>query len=105
MSRFRKKPVVIEAVRNDGTWPPIMQWLDYVTNGVIPGIRNPDGSIRLGGRPVITRNDDGSLNIDTREGTMRGDVGDWIILGVAGEFYPCKPEIFEATYEPVEDTA
>jgi len=33
---------------------------------------------------------------------MRGDIGDWIIRGVKGELYPCKPDIFEATYEPVE---
>lgn len=37
-----------------------------------------------------------------REGVMRGDLGDWIITGVKGERYPCKPEIFEATYEPVD---
>jgi len=42
------------------------------------------------------------LSVRTREGVMRADPGDWIICGVAGEFYPCKPEIFEATYEPVE---
>ena len=41
--------------------------------------------------------------IDTLEGTMRADVGDYIITGVKGETYPCKPDIFEATYEPVED--
>lgn len=40
--------------------------------------------------------------IDTLEGQMRADPGDWVIKGVAGEFYPCKPEIFAATYEPVE---
>ena len=40
--------------------------------------------------------------IATREGIMRGDLGDWIIRGVKGELYPCKPDIFAATYEPVE---
>ena len=40
------------------------------------------------------------LSIDTLEGRMRADPGDWIIQGVKGEFYPCKPDIFEATYEP-----
>lgn len=44
------------------------------------------------------------LAIDTLEGTMRADVGDWVIRGVQGEFYPCKPDIFEATYVVVEPT-
>ncbi len=43
------------------------------------------------------------LYIETLEGNMRADVGDYIIKGVNGEFYPCKPDIFEKTYEPVED--
>lgn len=41
------------------------------------------------------------LDIETKEGTMRADPGDWIITGVKGERYPCKPDIFEMTYEPV----
>jgi hypothetical protein len=41
------------------------------------------------------------LNIHTLEGTIAASPGDWVICGVAGEFYPCKPHIFEATYEPV----
>ena len=42
--------------------------------------------------------------IETLEGTMRAEVGDWIITGVKGERYPCKPDIFAATYEPVTGT-
>ena len=42
------------------------------------------------------------LSIATLEGTMVGSVGDWLITGVKGEQYPCKPDIFEATYEPAE---
>jgi len=42
------------------------------------------------------------LNIPTLEGVMRANIGDWIIRGVKGEFYPCKPDIFEATYESME---
>jgi len=42
-------------------------------------------------------------NIETLEGTMRADPGDWIITGVNGECYPCKPDIFEATYDIVEE--
>jgi hypothetical protein len=43
-----------------------------------------------------------SLVIHTLEGDMRADEGDWVIQGVAGEFYPCKPHIFELTYEPFD---
>jgi hypothetical protein len=46
-----------------------------------------------------------ALDIPTLEGTMRAEQGDWIIRGVHGEFYPCKPDIFAATYEPAEDIA
>lgn len=42
------------------------------------------------------------LDIETLEGVMHADVGDWIITGVKGERYPCKPDIFEKTYEPVD---
>lgn len=40
------------------------------------------------------------VEIETLEGTMRGNVGDWLIRGLKGEYYPCKPDIFEASYEP-----
>ena len=43
-----------------------------------------------------------AVDIETLEGTMRAEPGDWIITGVKGERYPCKPDIFEATYEPAE---
>ena len=93
MPRFRKKPVVIEAIQNTGGWPPILQWLQHIAGNNIV--------FQPGQEPPLTRNPtDGSLNIVTLEGTMRADVGDWIICGVKGELYPCKPDIFEATYEP-----
>jgi hypothetical protein len=87
MAKFRKKPVVIEAWQvtpDDGQTrqlPPI--WL---VNALVSG-----GATALTG---------GGVAIQTLEGTMRADVGDWIIRGVKGELYPCKPDIFEATYEP-----
>lgn len=87
--RFRKKPVEIDAVRNTGEWAPIVEFLDSVGCGRIP----------FGHIPDVTRNADGTLNIRTLEGVMRADVGDWVIRGVQGEFYPCKPDIFAATYE------
>lgn len=97
MAKYRKKPLVIEAIRNDGAWPPVVAWLTDLAGGRFGGF-----AFQPGGSPPITRNPDGTLNIVTLEGTMRVALGDWIIRGVAGELYPCKPDIFKATYEPVE---
>lgn len=93
MPTFRKKPVEIEAVRNTGEWAPIIEFLTRFGLHRIP----------FGSGPPITRNDDGTLNIRTLEGVMRADVGDWIIRGVQGELYPCKPDVFSATYEQVDE--
>ena len=56
-------------------------------------------------KPVVIEayQTDKELDIETLEGTMHANVGDWIITGVHGEQYPCKPDIFEKTYEPVSD--
>ncbi len=78
--KYRKKPVIIEAVR----------W--YGDKSVLP-----EGW--PGGFPNVAP--DGRLFIGTREGAMVANPGDWIIKGVAGEFYPCKPDIFKLTYEEV----
>lgn len=93
MARFRKKPVEIEAVRF--TYPPSDELLAFVG----PHMRN----MRKHRHPTakaeadIVTLEDGS---DQRAKHVATE-GDWIIKGVAGEFYPCKPDIFEATYEPV----
>jgi hypothetical protein len=81
--KYRKKPVVIEAMRFGDNLGEIER---FVGN---------NGRVVLG--------DSGTwFEIDTLEGVMRADLGDWIIKGVSGEFYPCKPDIFEKTYEKVE---
>ena len=56
-------------------------------------------------RPVVIEayQTDKELDIETLEGTMHANSGDWIITGVNGEQYPCKPDIFDKTYEPVSD--
>ena len=77
--KYRKKPVVIEAVQFDGS---NFSEIDTLMAGV-------NGFQDFPPRVVIV----------TLEGTMYGAVGDWIIKGVKGECYPCKPDIFEATYE------
>ncbi len=81
MSKYRKKPVVIEAWQNVDD-SPFPDWVDAADVGREPG---------------------GIILIDTLEGVMKAQLGDWIIKGVKGEVYPCKPDIFEATYEPVGD--
>lgn len=81
--RYRKKPVVIEAIQYTGSNAgEIRDFVDFPLHGLAS--------------PNI-------LWIETLEGTMRADKGDWIIKGVQGEFYPCKPDIFAATYEMVAD--
>jgi hypothetical protein len=88
--RFRKKPVIIEAVKwnpdkngnFDGEWP--ISWLGSADKWKVSAI-------------------DLSLFIPTLEGEMKASSGDWIIKGVNGEFYPCKPDIFEKTYEAVKE--
>ncbi len=94
MPNFRKKPVEIEAVLWEGGLfgsngaDAIEAWSKGAT--ACRGYDGEDG-LRLG------------IFIKTLEGEMRADPGDWIIRGVKGEFYPCKPDIFEATYERVSE--
>jgi hypothetical protein len=89
--KFRKKPVVIEAMRHNGqNNREILEWARSFPDYEEQSTRvNADGSSHL--------------RIVTLEGEMYADVGDYVIRGVAGEFYPCKPDIFEATYDAVED--
>jgi hypothetical protein len=83
MARFRKKPVVIEAVQWDGN--------SDTANKFIGESYGVDWEYAERGSS--------DLLIPTLEGKMRAAVGDWIIKGVKGEFYPCKPDIFAATYD------
>lgn len=93
MAKFRKKPVEIEAFRF--YIDPMPDWFtDKMTYNEIM-IFNCDYS-----RYDI---DEAYCTIKTLEGTMRGNGGDYIIKGVQGEIYPCKSDIFEATYEKVDD--
>jgi hypothetical protein len=86
MAKFRKKPVVIEAVQFRGGEQS--HEMDLLTGGPASGnIRYPE---------------DGTMLVDTLEGSMIARPGDWIIRGVKGELYPVKPDIFAATYEAVE---
>ena len=87
--KYRKKPVVIEAFQwtNKGNfvdWKSLPEWFTEAYE---------KGDILL-----LT---DG-VEIKTLEGQLKANVGDWIIQGIKGEIYPCKPDIFEATYEEVK---
>lgn len=84
-ARYRKKPVVIEAMRYTvESCRSLHDWM---------GLEHADHDLdcQMG------------IAIDTLEGQMIASVGDWIIQGVQGEFYPCKPDIFEQTYEAVAE--
>ena len=91
--KYRKKPVVIEAVQLLWqNWNEVCEFagVGKRSEGKPEGFNPAGKSERLG------------LHIPTLEGVMTADEGDWIIRGIKGELYPCKPDIFEATYEAVE---
>jgi hypothetical protein len=89
MARYRKKPVEIEAVQFTGTGESCTEITEFL-GGSHSGKQRWNSTTNTGG--VIL----------TLEGEMTFVPGDWIIRGVQGEFYPCKPDIFATTYEPVE---
>jgi hypothetical protein len=82
MGYYRKKPVVIEAIQWIGDNEP--EIAEFVT--VEHSFEYPESTV----------------TIPTLEGNLTASSGDWVIKGIQGEFYPCKPDIFEATYEPVD---
>ena len=91
--KYRKKPVVSDAI----------QWTGFNPNeikefaGKNCNIEYYDAAYEAGVMGIIV-----TLTIHTLEGDMRADKGDYIIKGVKGEFYPCKPDVFEQTYEKAE---
>ena len=91
MARFRKKPVVIEAVRaRDMTHDPPLELPEWAQQAL------DTGTLYL---RVDTR-----IEVNTLEGVMLAEPDDWIIRGIKGELYPCKPDIFLKTYDPVDAT-
>lgn len=85
MARYRKRPVVIDTI----------QW----TGDNIDEIWDEFGAVDIYGPTEANPN---CLTINTLEGDMLASLGDWIIRGVKNELYPCKPDIFDLTYEPAE---
>jgi len=90
MPNFRNKPIVIEAIQWNGS---NLHEITEFSNGKATRHIAYEGNT-----PIETDN----LSINTLEGKMIATQKDWIIKGVQGEFYPCKPDIFEKTYELVE---
>ena len=88
---FRKKPVVIEAYQHSGSSTSKHALHCWMTDGKPP----PDGGIHT--RDIV------SFQIETLEGSMTVSPGDWVIKDVQGEFYPCKPDIFAATYDKLRE--
>lgn len=112
MSKFRKKPIVIEATQwfKNGDHPkdaceiiPLGEGTSFLSEGkVVRYYRRPDVEGEMTCKHCgFTMHAHGW--IDTLEGDHIVCPGDWIITGVANEMYPCKPDIFEQTYEPVEE--
>jgi len=92
MSKYRKKPVVIEAEL-------ISVLIQNALNSDCP---SQPIWVRKGVDEEVLSFSSDAVFIKTLEGTMRGEKDDYLILGVQGEMYPCKPDIFEKTYEKVE---
>lgn len=89
--KYRKKPVIIEAIQFEDNSDRIIEIHEFMRGDTI--------------RVNYEDKDNPYLKIETLEGIMKASVGDYIIKGVNGEFYPCKPDIFEKTYERVIDEA
>lgn len=89
--KYRKKPVIIEAIQFEDNSDRIIEIHEFMGGDTI--------------RVNYEDKDNPYLKIETLEGIMKASVGDYIIKGVNGKFYPCKPDIFEKTYERVIDEA
>ena len=93
MAQYRKKPVVIEAIELKNNYDSIVECVEFVFNiGMDSSMIGESATVNK------VKEEDGFL-IPTLEGDMKASFGDYIIKGIKGEYYPCKPDIFEATYE------
>jgi len=89
MRKYRKKPAIIEAIQFFDDAETLSKISDFMNDEIRVDYKNPS-------KPV--------LKIKTLEGVMSANIGDYIIKGVKGEFYPCKPDIFEMSYEAIEES-
>lgn len=111
--RYRKKPIIIEASKwfSNGDHPMDECFRPFEDTGEIPSGKREGKIVRYFRHPTISGHDECNHCgrdfhshgwIDTLEGGHNVCPGDWVITGIKGEYYPCKPDIFEATYEAVE---
>jgi len=114
MSKFRKKPIVIDATQwfKNGDHPKDDCYRPFEDTGEVPVLAREGAIVRYYRNPIVAdqkicKNCGKIMRlhgwIDTLEGGHTVCPGDWIITGVNGEMYPCKPDIFVKTYEPVEE--
>lgn len=95
--KVTKRPITVEAMHFAGTTADthaVYQWVEANTEGSFEPYTNPPPASGVSINPET-----GEMMIATLEGIMHASLGDWIIRGVKGEFYPCKPDVFEATYD------
>ena len=99
LNKYRKKPVVIDAIQlTDRNVRQVYEWVHgCVAIKTDIDLHKWDDYVQL----IIAK----GMKIPTLEGNMVASIGDYIIKGIQGEFYPCKPDIFEATYEVVNEPA
>lgn len=110
MTRYRKRPIEIEAMQFRRDASPaelhaVYQWIERNTLGSFEPMAVIEGQMPYPASGVSVDPRDGRMIISTLEGLHWVDLDDWVIRGVAGEFYPCKPDIFAATYDKVSDSA
>lgn len=98
MGKYRKLPVIIEAVELKFTHYSIKKCIEFMGQNVDTSSYETDRRFDDYVAQVSSR---GFLEIDTLEGVMKASEGDFIIRGVNGEFYPCKPDVFNRTYEEI----
>lgn len=91
MGKYRKKPIVVEAVQL--RWDTWNEMCNHIDAGKLED-GSPSG--RMDGEAI-------GLDIPTKEGLVQANEYDWVIKGVQGELYPCKPDIFELTYDEVKE--
>lgn len=108
MPKYRKKPVVIEAMHfgedmSNAELHAVYQWIEQNTEGSFEPMAVIEGRWAPPASGVSIDPRDGRMMIATIEGCHWVDLGDYVIRGVKGEFYPCKPDIFRATYEAVSE--
>lgn len=97
MPKYRKKPVVIEAVLLENNYKSIYWAIEFVHD------IGMETSVPMANETVKRAQEAGGIKIETLEGDMLASFGDYIVKGVNGEFYPCKPDIFAKTYDLVSE--